>query len=1283
MRFETHCHSEYSNIRLIDCINKLKDIILTANERQYAGVALTDHEALCGHVEWLKLEKELKEKQLIRQDFKCALGNEIYLIDERQPRQKYYHFILIAKNTIGWKALRELSSYSWLNSYYDRGIERVPTLKKELETIVNKYPNSLIATNACIGSELGVLVLNLIEAEMQENPNQVEIYGIKTEIDKYIKFCKKLFHEDFYIEMAPGTSKPQQLFNERIKSIAKFYNCKMVIGTDAHYLSKQDRQVHKAFLRSKQGDREVDEFYQDCYLMTEEEISQNLKGLYSEQELQQMFQNSLEIMNKIESYNIFHNPIIPMVEIEPIKKELDPNLNNYPVLQKLKNNDNNQKRKWIIECLKSLKEKGLEKPQYFERLELEADIIEDISHQLNNNLFAYFNTFQHYIDLFWECGSMVGPGRGSAGAFLSNYLLGITQLDPIEWNLPYFRFLNKERAELPDIDIDLASSKRPLIFQKIREERGPLNIVQIATFGTEGTKAAIACACRGYQSEEFPNGIDVDIAQYLSSLIPVERGLQWTIKDCIEGNEEKGRKPVLELKRQFQNYPGLLEIVSGIEGLVCRRGQHASGVIMYNNSPYDTTALMKSPNGDITTQFDLGDSEALGDTKFDFLITEICDKIIQTIDLLKKDGYFKGLDSLRDIYNEYLHPSKINLNDKRIWEGLESGNIQDIFQFNTQIGKETVKQIKPRNPSEMTAANALLRLTAQEGQERPLTRYIRFKNNINLWYKEMDENGLTKDEQKVLEQYYLRDYGVPASQEQLMLCVMDPNISHFTLKESNLTRKVLAKKQVNKIPEIKEKFLKQCPNKNMGDYVWKTMMLPQLSYSFSEVHALLYSFIGIQTLVLATNFPIIYWNCACLIVNTGGIKEDNKEDNEGKIKTSNYGKVATAIGKTINEGIKIYPPNINKSEITFSPDATNNIIRYGMSGITKIGEDLIYSIIENRPYTSIEDFLSKVKINKAQMITLIKSGAFDDFGERTKLMRQYIASISDIKTKITLQNLKVLLDYNLIPKQFQQQIQFYNFNKYLKKFKNEDYYLIDNIAFSFIEKNCNIDILEIGPSESGFQILQSKWDNIYKKQMEILRIFIKDNHDTILNSLNQKTIDSEWDKYCEGNISKWEMDSISYYFHEHELTHAKIKCKNFFELEEEPEVEKIIEIKGKKIPIFKIVRIAGTVLDKDKIKKSVTILTTKGVVIVKIFGDIFNQYDRQISEKDTDGVKHIIDKSWFTRGNKIIVTGIRKGETFITKKYNKTPYPLIELITNIDNKGAVETQSLREGDEEI
>lgn len=1185
-------------------------------------------------------------------------------------------------------------------------MERCPTLKSELVEIVKKYPNSLVADTACLGSEFDAYVLNLVEAEKKEDEEEILKWKIK--IRDFLGFCLDLFEDDFYIEIAPGVSKDQKTFNKRVKKIAQYYKIKMVMGTDAHYPSSEFREIHKAFLNSKDGEREVDSFYHDAHLMDDEEAFENVKDIFTKEEFQEMCNNSLEIMNKIEGYELFHSPIIPEVRVFPPEPKENKDLASYPTLSDLVISKNPQEREWVNQCLISLKEKKIDDTVHYERLELEASILSYISEKLGNCLYSYFNTFRHYIDLFWECGSIVGPGRGSAGSFLSNYLLGITQLDPIEWGLPYFRFLNKDRAELPDIDLDLAPSKRPLVLKKIREERGELNVAQVATFGTTSSKSAIGTACRGYRSKEHPKGIDVDIATYLSSLVPVERGLVWSLSECFEGNEEKNRKPVRELVSQFEKYPGLKEIALGIENLVVRRGQHASGVILYNNSPFETAALMRSPNGDITTQYDLHRAERAGDVKFDFLVTDICDKLAVALNLLKDNGYFQGLNSLREIYNKYLHPQVIDIKNPRLWEALENGEVQDVFQFNTAIGIQTAQAIKPHNPAEMTSANALMRLVAPEGDERPFDRYVRFKKDISLWYKEMDDFGLTKEEQKILEPYYKRDYGVPSSQEQLMLMVMDPKISHFTLAESNQCRKVLAKKKVKEIPIIQEKFLSQCPSKKLGEYAWKTMMKPQMSYSFSEVHALLYSFIGIQTLVVATQFPIIYWNTACLIVNSQSIEEpeeeeeiaetcieelddsseeEEEEDNEEEItskkekkkqKTVNYGKIAIAIGKMEQGGIYISPPDINSSGFTFSPDEKNNIIRYGLRGITKVGEDIVKSIIENRPYSSIDDFLSKVKINKPQMINLIKAGAFDSFGKREDLMRYYVSEISDTKKRITLQNMKMLIDFGLIPDEYDLQRRVFNFNKYLKKMKiGTQYYGLDNIAMNFYEKNFDVDFLEPYDTESGFAILQTKWDKIYKAQMDIIRPFIKDNNQLLLNEINNRLMSDVWNKYCLGSISKWEMDSVSCYFHQHELQDVNYRLcgfSNFFELNEQPEIDRIIEIKGKKIPLFKIHRICGTVLDRDKGKKMVTVLTREGVVNVRVFGEVFSYYDKQISERGADGKKHVIEKSTFSRGNKIIITGIRRENEFVMKKYKNTPYHGIELITKINEDGTVESQ---------
>ena len=1337
----------YSNIRLLDSINRPKDIILTAAKKGLAGISLTDHEALCGHVDFIKEAKALKEKEKIPTDFKIGLGNEIYLVKSTTEIIRYFHFILIAKNEIGHQALKELSSLAWHKAQVVKGMVRVPTTYDDLAYIIKKYPNSLIATTACLGGELGYYTLSLVEAEKKRSRDEDLIYELKLHIVEFLDYMKSLFGEDFYVEIAPSNTTDQIAFNSRAIAIAKSRGIKVVIGTDAHYLTKEERPIHKAYLTSKNGEREVDDFYSSTYIMGDEDLSEFL--LFTPELIAECSENSMEIYNKITEYSLTQEQDIPIEEVVQYPKRKDISVSQYPNISWYLESDNDQDRYWINTILNKAKEVGYFNEKGLSRIEKEADIQRFISDRLGQPLSAYHNTMQHYIDIFWECGSIVGPGRGSACGWLSNMLLGITQVDPLVWDLNEWRYLNKERAEIGDIDIDLAPSKRAQIFKRIREQKSRQyanvtdnsaqllqdvgGLLQVCSFGTEGTRSAILTACRGYRSEEFPKGIDVDIAQYMTGMIPQERGFLWPMKDVIEGNEELDRKPITNFINEIQRYPGLLDIILKIEGLVNKRSQHASGVILYNKEFFKTNALMRSPNGDFTTQFDLHTSEYLGDIKFDFLSTEVSDKIIDTITLLQEANLIEPTLSIREVYNKYLHPNAINLKDQRIWDALAEGNVLDVFQFNSDVGLQAAKLIRPQNPIEMTSANALMRLMAEKGKERPLSRYVRMKQDPTLWQRELRDYGLGDETyMKILSPYYVPRYATPCMQEDMMLILMDKDISNFTLKEANDARKIVAKKQMKRIPELRDKFFKQCPNELLAHYIWETAVQPQLGYSFSVNHSLPYSFVGIQTLLLATNWPVIFWNCACLINNSGGsdgeemsledqealaaetcmiemiedstpTEEEDDDDDEDddeeevevvvqkkkkkKTKTTNYGKIATAIGTMRSAGVKIAPPDVNKSHMTFYPDPEQDIIRYGMRGINKIGTDVVSMILQNRSYSSIDDFLSKVKINKPQMVNLIKSGAFDSFGQdREAVMRKYIASISDQKKRLTLQNAQMLFSYNLIPEKYDLHKKIFNFNKFLKKNKDGVHYLLDDYAFHFYELHFDIDKLLITTDpETGLvkaKIQQTTWDAIYQKYMDDIRDYIKANHDQKLAELNSILLKEIWDKYCKGNISKWEMDSISFYYHAHELDvvdDSLYGFTDFYSLPEEPQIEKIINIKGSNVPLYRISRIAGTVLDKNKNKSTVTLLTKTGVVQVKVWQNQFSKYDRQISEKLPSGKKKVVEKSWFARGNKIAVVGIRRGDTFVPKRYASTPYEgLFNLITSIEDTGELRFRFDRE-----
>ena len=401
--------------------------------------------------------QKIKEKH---PDFKIALGNEIYLVDERISGIKYYHFILIAKDEIGHKALREMSSIAWYNSYVDRGMERVPITKSELSDIMSRYRGHVIASTACMGGELSTAAYNMALAEeVNDLTSAQQFYN---QICDFMSFCTSTFGDDFYIECAPSTAEDQCQTNRKLYRIAQAYNIPMVVGTDAHYLTKDDRFVHKSYLNSKGGEREVDSFYEFAHLMTYEEVCDLLTKCFDDMSIAKtILYNSDRVKDKISDYSLERKQMIPKVDVKYYAPCSAWEWDFYPTLRYLLASDNDQERYWINECLNKLAEMGLDGNQeYAQRLEIEADIIKFIGEKLDDCLFAYFNTFKHYIDLFWECGSIVGPGRGSATGFLSNYLLGITQLDPIRWKLPYWRFLNKERAELPSLLLILGSCKK-------------------------------------------------------------------------------------------------------------------------------------------------------------------------------------------------------------------------------------------------------------------------------------------------------------------------------------------------------------------------------------------------------------------------------------------------------------------------------------------------------------------------------------------------------------------------------------------------------------------------------------------------------------------------------------------------------------------------------------------------------------------------------------------------------------------------------------------------------
>ena len=1288
-----------------------------AIELNHEIVAITDHETISASIRAQKYYKKIKKDN---PNFKLILGNEIYLCRNglnkdnfNREYDRYYHFILLAKDSIGHQQIREISTRAWDHSYHSRGMIRVPTYYQDIWDIIKPNPGHVIASTACLG---GLIPVQLLKYRENKNPAFYE---------KILNWCQSMVDVfgdgNFYLEMQPSKNEDQIYVNNELIKISNKLNIPFIITTDSHYLSKEDRKVHRAFLKSQNGDRETDSFYATTYMMDTNEIYQYMEEYIGEENLQKSFQNILKIKDMCEDYDLTKPLKIPRLFWKTPKRyisteEKDYWFNKIPELLTFYSS-NYEEDKRLSELIIDRVRDDIS----FQNQETYNEINECLkgtwqSSEVNGARWsAYFLNLQNIVDSCWEAGSLVGAGRGSGVGFILLYILGITQINPLREKTRVFRwrFLNPARVSVLDVDVDIEGSRREDVLKHFRDLYGKDRVANVLTLKTEKSKSAILTAARGL-------GIDVDIAQYLSSMIVADRGILRTLSQTFYGDEKNGILPNKQFRYEMENnYPELWEVASKIEGLVNGCNVHAGGVIFVDESFTNSTALMRAPSGEIITQYDLHSAESVGLIKYDILSIEALDKIHNCLDLLVEYNYIQSEKTLKETYEKVVGIYNLERDNKEMWKLLWNHKVMSLFQMEKQSGIQGISLMKPTSVDDLAILNSAIRLMAQEkGAELPIHKLARFKANPNEWDKELKQWGLGEKEKKILEPIVGISYGLCIAQEQFMQLVQLPELGGFDLTFADRLRKSIAKKNPKEYDAVMDEFFRVTKEKGCNDKLCKYaayIIGMSKGYGFNQSHTLAYSLVGLQELNLAYFYPIVFWNCACLISDSGGgereennniededfledettytcflddfaekdeDEDDEEEDEEEKqekgkkkTKTTEFGKIATAIGKIKAEGIDVYPPDINESHYTFTPDVEKNIIRYGLSGISRIGEDLIKEIIANRPYTSIEDVFNKVKLNKPQAVNLIKSGALDSFGNRQSIMKSYIGSITDKKKLLNLRNMKMLMNYKLIPDDYRFERSVYNFNKYLKKNKSGLYYILDEIAFNFYERYFDMDLLSLN-SNGQYQIVQKNWDKIYNKKMDTLRAFIKNNQEELLYQLNNALENELWNKYAYGNMSKWEMDSVSFYYHDHELKKVT-GYSNFYDLESEPVLDRVIVIKGKEVPLFKINRIIGTVLDKDKNKRTVTLLTTAGVVTVKIFGDAFTNYDKQISEKQADGKKKVIEKSWFSRGNKIIVTGIRREDMFIAKKYKDTPYHLVELVVDIDENGNILTQEER------
>lgn len=594
-----HGHTEYSNNKIRDSINTYKTLIDYAISLGQEVIAITEHECVSNVIKVNNYYKKIKEEH---PNFKVIFGNEIYLCRDDLTAEtyipnedKFYHFILLAKDAIGHKQIRELSTRAWRRAFEMRRQFRTPTYYSDLEDVIGPNPGHVIASSACLGSFLDQKLLQYLNTKDQE---------LYAKIENWCYLIEEIFGKgNFYLELQPEGSMEQKAVNQELVKLAEKIGFKYIITCDEHYLRKEDAPIHEAFLKAQEGDREVASFYSKTYLMGTEELEQNLS--ITKEQIEFAYKNILEIKEQCEDFDLCKPLKIPILNWKTTENNKADYTKEMPALKNFMTSDFEGDR--LLGQIVT--------DEFFKREELRTKEMYDavneslemtwISSEINKvHWSSYFLNLQKIVDECWAAGTLVGAGRGSGIGFALLYILGITQINPVwETTKTYpWRFLNPSRVSVLDVDIDIEGGKRSTVLNHLRQAYGEDRVANVVTFKTETSKQAIQTAARGL-------GINNDIALSISALIPADRGQIRTLKECYYGDKEKGFRSIPQFVNLVSEYPDLWKVAQSIEGLVCGIGEHAGGVIFVDEPFTETTALMRVPNGDLVTQYDLHDCE--------------------------------------------------------------------------------------------------------------------------------------------------------------------------------------------------------------------------------------------------------------------------------------------------------------------------------------------------------------------------------------------------------------------------------------------------------------------------------------------------------------------------------------------------------------------------------------------------------------------------------------------------------------------------------------------------
>lgn len=889
--YHLHLHSQYS---VLQATADVGEIIRKAKEQSMAAIALTDLGNLFGAFKFVS--------EALKNQIKPIVGCEFFLSDDRKKTKftkdnpdRRYHQVLLAKTKEGYHNLAKLSSLGFIEGLY--GI--YPRIDKAL---VEQYKSGLMATTGALHSEVPHLILHVGERQAEEA----------------FVWWHKTFGEDFYVELNRHGLPEEDHVNQTLLRFCKKYGVKYFAANEVFYLEKEESNAHDVLLCIKEGEFQSTPIGEgrgkryglpnnQFYFKSQEEM----KTLFSD--LPEAIDTISEIVDKVENYKLERSVLLPKFEIPKNFKTED-------------------------DYLKHLTYEGAKKrydvltPEIKERIDFELETIKKTGYP------GYFLIVQDFTSKAREMGVSVGPGRGSAAGSVVAFCTGITNVDPIAYDLLFERFLNPDRVSLPDIDIDFDDEGRDKVLKYVIDKYGHNQVAQIITYGTMAAKSSIRDCARVME-------LPLAEANTLAKLVPERPGT--TLAKAFEEVRE-----LQDIKKGSDKRADVLKQAIIIEGSLRNTGTHACGVII---TPDDMTKLIPvstaKDSSMLVTQFDNSVVENAGMLKMDFLGLTTLTIIKTALRNIKKRN---GID---------IDLEKIPLDDLKTYQLYQRGETTGTFQFESEGMQNYLRQLKPDKFEDLIAMNALYR----PGPMEYIPNFISRKHGRETIRYDLAE----------MEEFLKDTYGITVYQEQVML--LSQKLANFSKGDADVLRKAMGKKQKEVLDKMKDKFIAGCTknghDERIADKIWKDWEA-FAQYAFNKSHSTCYSLVAYQTAYLKANYPADYM--AAVITHS----------------QSNLENVTFFIDECRKMGIEVLGPHVNESGVYFEVNKTG-AIRFGLGAIKGAGDAAVESIIQERethgPYTDIFDFakrLSQRAVNKKTFECLALSGAFDCFTEYHR--RQYI-----------------------------------------------------------------------------------------------------------------------------------------------------------------------------------------------------------------------------------------------------------------------------------------------------